>query len=305
MTVTTEADSQGQAFATTDWGLVAVVAGLWGASFLFIEIGLDHLSPPVVAFSRVFFGATALVLLPAARRPVARSQWPPIALLGLIWITIPFLLFAVAQQWIESSLAGMINAAAPLFTALVAALVVRQLPGRVQAAGLLIGFLGVVAITSPSLGEGESSGLGIALVLCATVLYGCAFNLLGPLQRRNGALPVILRAQAVALVLLAPAAAVGATESEFAWSSLAAMVALGALGTGVAFVAFTTLVGRVGATRGAVTIYFVPVVAIVLGALLLDESIELAAILGTALVLAGAFLTSRQERARDAVPARG
>ena len=305
MTVTTEADSQGQAFATTDWGLVAVVAGLWGASFLFIEIGLDHLSPPVVAFSRVFFGATALVLLPAARRPVARSQWPPIALLGLIWITIPFLLFAVAQQWIESSLAGMINAAAPLFTALVAALVVRQLPGRVQAAGLLIGFLGVVAITSPSLGEGESSGLGIALVLCATVLYGCAFNLLGPLQRRNGALPVILRAQAVALVLLAPAAAVGATESEFAWSSMAAMVALGALGTGVAFVAFTTLVGRVGATRGAVTIYFVPVVAIVLGALLLDESIELAAILGTALVLAGAFLTSRQERARDAVPARG
>ncbi len=305
MTATTEADSQGQAFATTDWGLVAVVAGLWGASFLFIEIGLDHLSPPVVAFSRVFFGATALVLLPAARRPVDRSQWPPIALLGVIWITIPFLLFAVAQQWIESSLAGMINAAAPLFTALVAALVVRQLPGRVQAAGLLIGFLGVVAITSPSLGEGESSGLGIALVLCATVLYGCAFNLLGPLQRRNGALPVILRAQAVALVLLAPAAAVGATDSEFAWSSLAAMVALGALGTGVAFVAFTTLVGRVGATRGAVTIYFVPVVAIVLGALLLDESIELAAILGTALVLAGAFLTSRQERARDAVPARG
>jgi drug/metabolite transporter (DMT)-like permease len=305
VTVTTEADSQGQAFATTDWGLVAVVAGLWGASFLFIEIGLDHLSPPVVAFSRVFFGATALVLLPAARRPVARSQWPPIALLGLIWITIPFLLFAVAQQWIESSLAGMINAAAPLFTALVAALVVRQLPGRVQAAGLLIGFLGVVAITSPSLGEGESSGLGIALVVCATFLYGCAFNLLGPLQRRNGALPVILRAQAVALVLLAPAAGVGATDSEFAWSSLAAMVALGALGTGVAFVAFTTLVGRVGATRGAVTIYFVPVVAIVLGALLLDESIELAAILGTALVLAGAFLTSRQERARDAVPARG
>jgi drug/metabolite transporter (DMT)-like permease len=304
-TATTEAESGTRAFGATDWGLVAVVAGLWGASFLFIEIGLDHLSPPVIAFLRVFFGATALVLLPAARRPVARSQWPPIALLGVIWITIPFVLFAVAQQWIASSLAGMINAGAPLFTALVAALVVRQLPGRVQAAGLLIGFLGVVAITSPSLGEGESSGLGIALVLCATFLYGCAFNLLGPLQRRNGALPVILRAQAVALVLLAPAAAVGATDSEFAWSSMAAMVALGALGTGVAFVAFTTLVGRVGATRGAVTIYFVPVVAIVLGALLLDESIELAAILGTALVLAGAFLTSRQERARDTVPARG
>jgi drug/metabolite transporter (DMT)-like permease len=305
VTATTQAEAGTQAFAATDWGLVAVVAMLWGASFLFIELGLDHLSPPVIAFLRVLFGAMALVLLPAARRPVDRSQWPPIALLGVIWITIPFVLFAVAQQWIESSLAAMINAGAPLFTALVAAVLVRRLPARMQAAGLLIGFLGVVAITSPSLGEGQSTGLGIALVLAATFLYGCAFNLLGPLQRRNGALPVILRAQAVALVLLAPAAAVGATDSEFAWSSMAAMVALGALGTGVAFVAFTTLVGRVGATRGAVTIYFIPVVAIVLGALLLDESIELAAILGTALVLAGAFLTSRQERARDAVPGRG
>ena len=287
------------AFAPSDWGLVAVVAVLWGASFLFIELGLDHFSPPVVAFLRVFFGAAALVLLPAARRTVPRSEWRPIALLGVVWITIPFLLFSVAQQWIESSLAAMINAAAPLFTALVAAVVVRQLPARMQVAGLLIGFLGVVAITSPSLGEGESTGLGILLVLAATFLYGCAFNLLGPLQRRNGALPVILRAQAVALVLLAPAAAVGgASDSEFAWSSLAAMVALGALGTGVAFVAFTTLVGRVGATRGSVTIYFIPVVAIVLGALLLDESIELAAVLGTALVLVGAFLTSRQEGSR-------
>ncbi len=292
-------ENGGHAFTPSDWGLVGVVALLWGASFLFIELGLEHLAPPLVAFLRVLFGAATLVLLPAARRAVPRSEWAPIALLGVVWITVPFLLFAVAQQWIDSSLAAMINAGAPLFTALVAAVVVRQLPGRIQVGGLLIGFLGVVAITSPSLGEGESTGLGIALVLIATFLYGCAFNLLGPLQRRNGALPVILRAQAVALVLLAPAAAIGAGESEFAWSSLAAMVGLGALGTGVAFVAFTTLVGRVGATRGSVTIYFVPVVAIVLGALLLDESIAATAVLGTALVLAGAFLTSRKVRPRD------
>ena len=289
----------GQAFAATDWGLVSVVALLWGASFLFIELGLEHLAPPVVAFLRVFFGAATLVLLSQARRAVPRSEWGPIALLGIVWITVPFLLFAVAQQWIDSSLAAMINAGAPLFTALVAAVVVRQLPGRLQVVGLLIGFLGVVAITSPSLGEGQSTGLGIALVLVATFLYGCAFNLLGPLQQRNGALPVILRAQAVALVLLTPAAVVGAGESEFAWSSMGAMVALGALGTGVAFVAFTTLVGRVGATRGSVTIYFVPVVAIALGAVLLDEPVAAAGLLGTALVLAGAFLTSRRVPARD------
>jgi drug/metabolite transporter (DMT)-like permease len=297
VTTSTQAEraeaAESAAFAPADWGLVTVVAFCWGASFLFIELGLEHLSPPLVAFARVFFGAATLVFLPAARRSVPRTEWGPIALLGVIWITIPFLLFSVAQQWIDSSLAAMINAGAPLFTALVAAVVVRQLPGRLQMAGLVIGFLGVVAIMSPSLGEGKSTGLGIALVLAATFLYGCSFNLLGPLQRRNGALPVLLRAQAVALVLLALPAGVGATDSEFAWSSLAAMIALGVLGTGIAFVAFTTLIGRVGATRGSVTIYFVPVVAIALGALALGESIAVAAILGTGLVLAGAFLTSR------------
>jgi drug/metabolite transporter (DMT)-like permease len=213
-------------------------------------------------------------------------------------MTVPFMLFAIAQQWIDSSLAGMINAAAPLFTALIAAIAVRHLPGRIQAAGLVVGFAGVVAITSPSLGQGESSTLGILLVLLATVLYGCAFNLAGPLQRRNGALPVIWRAQLVALVFLAPLGAAGAAESSFEWSSLAAMIALGSIGTALAFVCFATLAGRVGPTRGSLTIYFIPVVAIVLGALLLDESIHAAAILGTALVLAGAYLTSRQERTR-------
>jgi drug/metabolite transporter (DMT)-like permease len=250
-----------------------------------------------VAFLRVFFGAVTLALVPGARRSVPRSELPKVALLGIVWMAAPFMLFSVAQQWINSSLAGMINAAAPLFTALIAALVVRHLPGRLQAAGLVVGFLGVVAIASPSLGEGHSETVGILLVLLAAVFYGCAFNLAAPLQRRNGALPVIWRAQLVALVLLSPVAAVSAGGSSFAWSSLLAMVALGSIGTALAFAWFTTLVGRVGATRGSVTIYFIPVVAIVVGAVLLDESIHAAALLGTALVLAGAYLTSRREPA--------
>jgi len=217
----------------------------------------------------------------------------------VVWMTVPFVLFAVAQQWIDSSLAGMINAAAPPFTALIAALVVRHLPGRLQAAGLVVGFLGVVAVSYPSLSEGHSTILGVLLVLLATVLYGCAFNLAPPLQRRHGALPVIWRAQLVALVFLAPVAIAGVPGSDFAWSSLAAMVALGAVGTALAFIWFTTLVGRVGATRGSVTIYFIPIVAIVLGALLRDETVHAAALAGTALVLAGAYLASRGEPARD------
>ncbi len=283
------------AFAPLDWALVTGVALAWGASFLFIEIGLDSFEPGLVAFLRVFFGAVTLALIPGARRAVQRSDLPQIALLGMIWMAIPLFLFPIAQQWIDSSLAGMINGAAPLFTAVVAAIVVRHLPGRVQAVGLAVGFLGVVAIAWPDLGEGESTTAGILLVLLAAMLYGCAFNLTGPLQRRNGALPVIWRAQLFALIPLTPIGAVGAAGSGFAWDSLAAMVVLGVVGTGFAFVWFATLAGRVGPTRGSLTIYFIPVVAIALGALLLDEEVHVAALAGTALVLVGAYLTSRRE----------
>ena len=283
-------------FSSTDWALVALVAGVWGSSFFLIEIGLERLAPPVVAFLRVLFGAVALAAFPAARRAVPREAWPGVALLGLVWMAIPFALFSVAQQWIDSSLAGMINAAAPLFTAAIAAGLARRLPGAWVLTGLAVGFAGVVILTLPSFGEEESSALGVALVLAAAVLYGVAFNLAAPLQRRYGAMPVIWRAELVSLVVLAPAAAAGVPSSSFGWDALAAMVTLGALGTGVAYVAFTTLVGRVGPTRGSVTIYIIPVVAIALGVAFRAETVALVSLAGVALVLLGAYLTGRGPR---------
>jgi drug/metabolite transporter (DMT)-like permease len=287
----TETD-EAPAFAALDWALLGAAALGWGASFLFIEVGLEHFSPGAIAFLRVCFGAMTLALIPGARAAVERSDLKLIALLGLAWMAGPFLLFAVAQQSIDSSLAGMINASAPLFTAAVAAVAVRRLPAAARLVGLLIGFVGVVAISAPSIGTG-SSALGVLLVTLATFLYGCAINLAAPLQRRNGALPVIWRAQLFGLVALLPVGTVGLGNSTFAWSSVLAVLALGSIGTGAAFVFFTILAGRVGPTRSSVTGYFLPVVAIALGALFLDEVIASLALLGTALVLGGAYLTSR------------
>jgi drug/metabolite transporter (DMT)-like permease len=207
-------------------------------------------------------------------------------------MAIPFVLFAVAQQWIDSSLAAMINATTPLMVAMVAALFMRQPPSRLQSAGLVLGFAGVAAISLPS-AESGSNALGIGLVLLAALLYGFAFNITAPLQRRHGALPVIWRAQLVAVVLVLPAAIAGVPSSEFELPSLLAVAALGALGTGLAFYWFASLIGSVGAPRGSITIYFVPVVAIALGVTLRDEPLHAAALLGTLLVLAGAYLTSR------------
>jgi drug/metabolite transporter (DMT)-like permease len=293
-----------QPYAAEDWGRVGLVAALWGCSFLFIDIGLDHLAPGVVAFARVALGAATLAALPVARRAVPAGDWGWIAVLGVTWMAVPMLLFPVAEQWVDSSLAGMINGATPLATAAVAALVLRRAPGRRTAAGLVLGIAGVTVVSWPALGAASSTALGAALLLVATLLYGVAFNVAAPLQRRHGALPVLLRAQLVALVLLAPVGLAGVERSEFAWSSVLAMLALGCGGTAVAFAAFTTLAGRVGSTRASITIYLLPPVAILAGAAFRDEAIGVSALVGTALVLAGAAIAGREgaTRARRSAP---
>lgn len=284
-----------EAFGPQEWGLLASIAAMWGASFLFIEIGLEHFGPGLVAFGRVAIGAITLALLPGSRGPVDRADLPRVALLGLVWMAAPLLLFPIGQQWIDSSLAGMINGAVPVFAAVTAAILLRRLPAGRQLTGIAIGFVGVVGVLWPATRNADASALGAGLVLLAILCYGVAVNLAVPLQQRYGALPVLFRAQLVALVLLAPAALVSLPGSEFAWSSALAVMALGFFGTGWAFVAMTTLVGRVGATRGSVAIYFLPVVAIALGVVFRDETIATISLIGTGFVLAGAYLTSRRE----------
>lgn len=294
--LTTAAGTREEAFGPAEWGLLGGVAAIWGSSFLFIEFGLEAFSPSVVALARLGLGAVALAAVPRSRRPVDRDDLPRIALLGLVWMAAPLLLFPFAQQYVDSSVAGMINGAVPLFSALVATVLLRRLPGRRQLAGLTVGFLGIVAITLPNARGADASALGVLLLVLAVFLYGVSANLAVPLQQRYGSLPVLLRAQLVALVVVAPFGAVGAAGSTWAWGSALAMLPLGFLGTGLAFVAMTNLVGRVGAARGSVSIYFVPVVAIVLGVTALGEEVHPLALAGTGLVLVGAWLTSRRER---------
>lgn len=286
-------DEDSLSFAPLDWGLLATAAGVWGASFLFIEIGLEAFSPALVTVLRLVFGALALGAFPAARRPLPRAAWGRAALLGVVWMGAPLLLFPLAQQWIDSALAGMLNGAVPLSTALVAAVLARRLPRGRTAVGLLVGFGGVIAVSAPAARDADASLVGVLLVLGAVGLYGVALNIATPLQRAYGALPVLLRAQGVAILMTAPFGLVGLGSSTFAWGPLAAVFALGAFGTGLAFVAMTTLVGRVGATAGSVAIYFTPLVAIVLGVAIRGETVAPVSVVGAAFVVLGAWITSR------------
>lgn len=290
-------DEELDPFTPADWGLLIGLALIWGSSFVLIEIGLEHFTPSQIAFLRIGLGTAALSVVPASRRQVDRAAWPRLALLGLLWMGIPFLLFPVAQQWIDSSLAGMLNGGVPLWAALVATLVARRLPPRGVQLGLAAGFVGIVLIGLPTLDTDGSTALGAGLIVLATALYGVSLNLAVPLQRSYGSLPVMLRAQAAAALFTLPFAASGIGQATFAWDSALAVAALGVVGTGIALAMMTTLAGRVGAARGSIAIYLVPIVAIVLGWALRDEQIALLALAGTALVILGAYVTSRSQRA--------
>ena len=291
--LTTTQGTRRDAFGVVEWALLISVAGIWGSSFLLIAEALESFPPAFVTGARFALGLTTLSLFPAARRRVARRDWPRIVAIGVTWMALPMYLFPVAQQWISSSLAGMINGAVPLFAATVAALLLGQWPRRTQIIGLSIGFVGVISVSLRGGAEFDNGYLGVGLLLLAVACYGLGINLAVPMQQRYGALPVLFRALAVAVVLTVPIGLSqlpsGATKS----SSWIALLVLGALGTGIAFVAMTTLVGRAGATRGAVATYFVPIIALILGVVFRNETAPVVAIIGIALILVGAWFTTR------------
>jgi drug/metabolite transporter (DMT)-like permease len=280
-------------FHPQDWGFFLAVSLIWGASFLFIDIGLDAFAPGVITWLRVASGAVVLMLFPGSRTPIEREDMPRIVALSLIWVAIPFTLFPLAQQWINSAVAGMLNGGMPVFAAITATLMLRTAPRGVHRAGLLIGLAGVVAISLPSVDEGKTQALGAALVLVAVACYGLAVNIAAPIQQRYGSLPVMMRMLAFASVWTLPYALVGLPSSTWAWPSFLAVEAAGAVGTGIAFVIMGTLVGSVGSTRASFSTYVIPVVALILGVIFRGDTVAALALVGSALVITGAVMASR------------
>jgi drug/metabolite transporter (DMT)-like permease len=269
-----------------------------------MAIGLDAFHPGLVTWLRVGFGAVFMATLPKARQSrIPRSESRRIGVLGLIWLAIPFVIFPIALQWVDSAVAGMLNGATPIFTAIVASILLWHLPGRLQMIGLVVGFAGILAIALPSAGEGSTATIGVVLILIATVCYAFATNIVAPLQQKYGSIPVMARVQWVAVALVTPYGIYGLTQSEFAWPSLVAMLAVGILGTGVAMVLMGSLVGSVGPTRATFITYMIPVIALILGVVFRDEVVSPIAIGGIALVIAGAVLASRGEVALRPQPA--
>lgn len=283
------------AYGGVDWLLLTTVAVTWGSTFLLISVALRSLHPSFIAWARVVVASATLLMVPAARRPIDPADRPRVVLLGAFWMAGPVLAFPFAQQWIDTSFASMVNSSSPLVTALIGALLLRRLPPRPQLAGLLIGLAGLAVLLLPTLQGAAATARGIALIMAGVTSYAIGANLAVPLQQRYGSLPLILRTQVVALVLLAPFGLTNLPAGPLYVESALALLPLGMFGSSITFIAIATLSGRVGAARAAIALYFVPLVATALGVLVLGEALRPTAIIGASLVLIGAWIVSRRE----------
>ena len=287
--------SDREPFAPIDWVLLTSIGLIWGSSFLLIKIGLRGFHPGFVTWARVGLGALSLSVLPAARKQIDREDWLRIILLGVLWVAIPFTLFPLAEEHINSAVTGLLNGATPLFSGLIGALWFNRAPRGPQRWGIAAGFIGIALIALGSSAGGGTAFVGVLMVLAATVCYGFATNMAGRTQQKYGSVPVMARVLFVGFLLTAPFGIYGLTRSEFKIDSAIAVAVLGVVGTGFAFALMATLVGRVGGPRATFINYVLPIVALLLGAVFLSETVSVAALAGVGLILAGAVMASRRE----------
>lgn len=275
------------------------LALIWGASFLLIKVALEGISPPQLVLGRLGFGCLVLGAVVVSRRkrlPRAPEMWKHLAFLAVIANVIPFFLFAWAESGrVTSGLAGVLNGTTPLLTLLIAIVALpdeRATPTRMV--GLGLGFGGVILIVGPwRQGTFAGEALGLLACLGAALCYGIAFNYTRRLVSGRGHAAVVLAcgqlmvATAIQLVVVALA---GRQAVHLDWKIVGAVVGLGALGTGVAYLLYYSLIEDVGATTASMVTYLIPVVAVILGVVVLKEPVTWNLFVGAAVVITGVAL---------------
>ncbi|WP_341953151.1 DMT family transporter [Salinibacterium sp. TMP30] len=291
--------------STLGTSLRFAAAGLvWGSSFLFIKVALDGVSFGQVAWSRAVLGALALVVVFAiSRRKLPRKPivWAHFTVLALLFAVFPYLLFAWAEQYVSSGLASIYNATTPIMTAIFATLVFRvEKLSRSQIAGVTVGIFGVLVIIAPwQAGDISGTLLGQLACLGAALCYGAAMSY----QRRFVAPYKIagvtsatmnIGIAAVVYLLLTPLIAVGPVNLTL--PVVASLLALGVLGTGMAYVWNYRVLAEWGPTRTSTVTYITPVIGVILGIAVLKETLSWHEPVGAALVILGVLLTQGRLR---------
>ncbi len=285
---------------------LAVLALIWGSSFVWIKVGLRGFTPMQVTFLRLLFAAGVLLLIcrfSRLRLPREPIVWMHFAVAATVGNVVPFYLIGVGELSVDSSLAGILNATTPLWTVMVALLVrTERAMSTGRAAGLLLGFAGTLVIFAPWGSGGSVSGA--AACLTASALYGVLFVYAGRFLAGRGLAPTVLSAGQLtaATVLSALALPVGWQIPDLRADALGSVVVLGVLGTGIAYILNYRILTDDGPTVASTVTYLIPVVAVLFGAAALGESLSPRVYVGMVVVLAGVGLVQRTA-ARPPIPA--
>ena len=285
-----------------DWGLFLVLGVIWGSSYLFIKIGLDAGLPPfTLVMLRLLIGFALLATIVAAaheRLPRDARTYGHLVVTSVLSMALPFLLITGAEQTVDSTLAATLAAAIPLVVIPVAAVTLRTEPITPnKVIGVLVGFVGVAVLVGfdPATLVSRTPGPELALV-AATISYAIG----GVYARRNirgmrPMIPAVFQVGfALAIVAVLAFALERPLETPISAGALFAVVWLGLLGSGIAYLVFFRLLERWGATRTSLVAYVVPVVGIILGGAVLHEAIDGRLLGGAALIVGGIVLVDRK-----------
>ncbi len=283
---------------------IALLALIWGSAFLWIKLADRGFSAVEVTLARLALGAAVLFAIVRVRReavPRSGRLWVHIAVAALVANVVPYLLFAVAEQTVDSSTARIINATTPLGTVVLAVTVRHQKSVTSwQTAGLIVGFAGAVLIFTPWRTASGLLSAGGLECLAASISYAVSFIYMDRYLPRRGVSAVVLSAcqlLAAAVMLAATLVVSGVRTPHVTAESVAAIAVLGIIGTGFAYALNYQIIPSEGATVASTVTYPLPVVAIVLGVLVLGETITVTTLAGIALVLGGVALTRRRTKA--------
>ena len=279
------------------WVLFAIMCVVWGIPYLLIKVAVGEVAVPVVVFARTALGA--LILLPLALRSgqlgVLRRHWRPLVAFAALEMIVPWGLLSQAERNLPSSLAGLLIAAVPIISVVVAKLTggTERLSAR-RWTGLIIGLAGVAVLAAPDLSGGR--GWPITEVLLVAVGYASA-----PLiaARRLGdvpALPMTVACLSLAALVYTPAAILAWPHRMPSAQVLAALAALGIVCTACAFIVFLQLIREVGTSRAMVFTYVTPAVAVAAGVVVLSEPFTATMAASFALILTGCLLATGQQR---------
>lgn len=278
-----------------DWMQFGALSAMWGASYLFIKVALEDVSPGMVVFART--ALAALVLVPFAARSEAlaglRGRLWPIIVLAFVQVAAPFMLISVGEEHISSSLAGILVATAPIFTFLLAIRLDQD--ERVHGVGLfgvLLGIAGVVLLLGVDAGGGTAALVGGLLVVLASLGYALGSFYLKRRFRDVRPIGIVTATMAASALMALPFAAATFPADAPSLDAVGSLAALGALGTGLSFVLFYTLIARVGPGKASLVAYVAPGFAVLYGVVLLDESFGLTTLAGLVMIVGGSWLAA-------------